>query len=191
MSCNCNGGGAISRNTFCGRNNGCGNNVSGNTVQNNTCGKTVATSCETYDGVPTRVYHSCGCSSCLSPSFETSSGCTSNTNSCGCTSNANSCGCTSNTNSCGCTSNTCGSSSNTCGSSSNTCGSSSNTCGCTSNGCGCSIAINPVGIPFWYGGYYNNGCNCCENEIQCDSSSAINVKNNTQSVAVRKSSTVK
>ena len=100
--------------------------------------------------VPTRVYSSNGCVS-LIDSCSCCCGCSNNgngSNNCGCSNNGNG------SNNCGCGCNSC--SSNT------ACGCSSG-CNSVSSTCGINLPIQPVGIPFWYGGFYNSGCSSCQN----------------------------
>lgn len=192
MSCKCNNVSSQRQAQLFVSNPRTSSRISSVNSENNTCGREIATSCNNFDCVPTRIYNSDGITSCVYPSF--GSGCSSCSSNCGCGTRSSNCGCGTRSSNCGC-----GTCSSNCG-----CGTrSSNLRRSTqTNGCGCGyntsniassscfndtswavIPINPVGLPFWYAGYYNSGCHCCENDVPCVSS---NEKSRSDAVVGKK-----
>ena len=128
--------------------------------------------------------NNCNCSSRENNNCSSGS-CGNNNCSCGSRGNNNcSCGSRRNNNcSCGSRGNnncSCGSRGNnncSCGSRRNNncscCLCGNNNCACSSCGCNNSVMcesqplFDPVGLPFWVGGYYNKGCNCCNETKNC------------------------
>ncbi len=128
------------------------------------------------DNIPTRVFSNSGQIYCISGNCRnrccSCGSCGNNIGSCGsCGNNISSCGsCGNNIGSCS----SCGNNIGSCGSCGNTIGScdscggnsySSDSYSCITSGlCDCQIFFEPIGIPFWVGGYYNGGCCCCDED---------------------------